>query len=231
MSGHKSKRCAVALFLISGILLSSCQKEPLKSYSADLIAAKEGVQAVTIDSHYNDKSNDFNYSDYDSVIYHYEVSMIDGLLTQKVSKEVNASLNKTTGQWDIHLETLKSCEVDTTKVPGSSWKAESLTSEQLKTLFGDEIPTGETGTVYIRFLKKMGLFSFNLSNSKNTPKERFFETVGTNVKTVFTGASGKVESKASVTGGSVTNSGELKLDLETPNGVVTLIFGTDAVPV
>ena len=77
----------------------------------------------------------------------------------------------------------------------------------------------------------MGLFSFNLSNSKNTPKERFFETVGTNVKTVFTGASGKVESKASVTGGSVTNSGELKLDLETPNGVVTLIFGTDAVPV
>ena len=231
MSGHKSKRSAVALFLISGILLSSCQKEPLKSYSADLIAAKEGVQAVTIDSHYNDKSNEFNYSDYDSVNYHYEVSMIDGLLTQKVSKEVNASLNKTTGQWDIHLETLKSCEVDTTKIPGSSWKAESLTSEQLKTLFGDEIPTGETGTVYIRFLKKMGLFSFNLSNSKNTPKERFFETVGTNVKTVFTGASGKVESKASVTGGSVTNSGELKLDLETPNGVVTLIFGTDAVPV
>ena len=92
MSGHKSKRSAVALFLISGILLSSCQKEPLKSYSADLIAAKEGVQAVTIDSHYNDKSNEFNYSDYDSVNYHYEVSMIDGLLTQKVSKEVNASL-------------------------------------------------------------------------------------------------------------------------------------------
>ena len=37
MSGHKSKRSAVALFLISGILLSSCQKEPLKSCSGKAI--------------------------------------------------------------------------------------------------------------------------------------------------------------------------------------------------
>ena len=213
------------------MLLSACNSEPAKTYSADLIAAKEGVQTVTIDSHSGDKVKDADYSDSDSVKYHYEISMIDGLLTQKVTKEVNAALIKNTGEWDIRTETLTACEVDATKLPGTSWKCSSLSDEQLKSLFGDKIPSGETGTVYIRFLKKMGLFSFNLSNSKNTSTERFFETVGTNVKLVFVGASGNIDGKASVTGGSVTNSGDLNLDLETSAGTVTLNFGTEVLPI
>ena len=84
------------------MLLSACNSEPAKTYSADLIAAKEGVQTVTIDSHSGDKVKDADYSDSDSVKYHYEISMIDGLLTQKVTKEVNAALNKNTGKWDPH---------------------------------------------------------------------------------------------------------------------------------
>ena len=213
------------------MLLSACNSEPAKTYSADLIAAKEGVQTVTIDSHSGDKVKDADYSDSDSVKYHYEISMIDGLLTHKVTKEVNAALNKNSGEWDIRTETLTACEVDATKLPGSSWKTVSLDEDRLGLLFGSEIPAGETGTVYIRFLKKMGLFSFNLTNAKNTSGERFFETVGTNVKIVFVGSSGNIESKASVTGGSVTNSGDLNLDLETSAGTVTLNFGTEVLPI
>ena len=227
----KLERCVVAAFLVSGMLLTACGDRSSKTYGADLIAKREGLQSVTIDSQINDKVKDFNYSDSDTVKYHYEVSMIGGLLTQKVTKEINAVLNKNTGEWEVLTEDLISCEVDATKLPGSSWKADSLSEEQIKTLFGDEISSGETGTVYIRFLKKMGLFSFNLTNPKNTTNERFFNTIGTNVKTVFVGKSGQVESKASVTGGSVTNAGELNIDLETSAGVVTINFGKKAVQV
>ena len=227
----KLERCVVAAFLVSGMLLTACGDRSSKTYGADLIAKREGLQSVTIDSQINDKVKDFNYSDSDTVKYHYEVSMIGGLLTQKVTKEINAVLNKNTGEWEVLTEDLISCEVDAAKLPGSSWKADSLSEEQIKTLFGDEISSGETGTVYIRFLKKMGLFSFNLTNPKNTTNERFFNTIGTNVKTVFVGKSGQVESKASVTGGSVTNAGELNIDLETSAGVVTINFGKKAVQV
>ena len=225
----QSKTRAASAILLAGFLLSSlsgCASEPLPQYSADLIAQKEGVSAVTDRSHEPEKLSDDGYSNSDKVEYTYQVSMIDGLLTQKVTKEVSAALNNN-GVWDVRTETLKSCEVDATKLPGTSWMCSSLSDEQLKALFGDKIPSGESGALYIRFLKKMGLFSFNLSNSKNTSTERFFETVGTNVKLVFVGASGNIDSKASVTGGSVTNSGDLNLDLETDSGLVNLCFGKE----
>lgn len=225
----QSKTRAASAILLAGFLLSSlsgCSSEPLPQYSADLIAQKEGVSSVTDKSHEPEKQSDADYSGSDKVEYSYQVSMIDGLVTQKVTKEVSAVLNNN-GVWDVQTETLKSCEVDATKLPGTSWKCSSLSDEQLKSLFGDKIPSGETGTVYIRFLKKMGLFSFNLSNSKNTSTERFFETVGTNVKLVFVGTSGNIDGKASVTGGSVTNSGDLNLDLETDTGLVNLCFSKE----
>ena len=106
MFGSKLAKRAVAAFLVSAMLLTACNSEPAKTYSADLIAAKEGVQTVTIDSHSGDKVKDADYSDSNSVKYHYEISMIDGLLTQKVTKEVNAALNKNSGEWDIRTETL-----------------------------------------------------------------------------------------------------------------------------
>jgi hypothetical protein len=221
---------AASVIILAGLLLSSmtgCGDNSHPQYSADLIAQKEGVSQVTDKSHEPGKLNDATYSHSDNVEYSYQVSMIDGLLTQKVTKEVSAALNKSTGAWDVTVETLKACEVDATKLPGTSWKCSSVTGEQLESLFGDQVTAGESGTLYIRFLKKMGLFSFNLSNPKNTSTERFFETVGTNVKLVFVGTSGNVEGKASVTGGSVTNAGDLNLDLETDKGTVNLCFGKD----
>ena len=173
MFEHKLERCVVAAFLVSGMLLTACGDRSSKTYGADLIAKRECLQSVTIDSQINDIVKDFNYSGSDTVKYHYEVSMIGGLLTQKVTKEINAVLNKNTGEWEVLTEDLISCEVDAAKLPGSSWKADSLSEEQIKTLFGDEISSGETGTVYIRFLKKMGLFSFNLTNPKILPTSAF----------------------------------------------------------
>ena len=225
-----TRRC-IAAFLVSGMLLTACGDGTYPVYSADLIAKYEGVDTVTDSSHTPERLKDDTYSYSDTVSYSYSVSMAGGLLTQKVSKEVFAKQIKQTGEWEVVNETLKSCEVDATKIPGTSWKTESLSDDQLKVLFGDEITAGDNGTVYIRFLKKMGLFSFNLSNAKNTSTERFFETVGTNVKIVFVGASGNVESKASVTGGSVTNSGELKLDLMTSAGTIHLSFGREVVAI
>ena len=221
---------AASSILLAGLVLSSltgCGDNSRPQYSADLIAQKEGIQSLTDKSHEPGKITDATYSHSDNVEYSYQVSMIDGLLTQKVTKEVSAALNKNTGAWDVTVETLKACEVDATKLPGTSWKCSSVTGEQLESLFGDQVPAGESGTLYIRFLKKMGLFSFNLSNPKNTSTERFFETVGTHVKLVFVGSSGNVEGKASVTGGSVTNAGDLNLDLETDKGSVNLCFGKD----
>ena len=232
MFGSKLARRTVAAFLVSGMLLTGCSEEvSCQSFDAAQIAKYEGVQTVSDKSHNASKSDDAQYSSSDTVEYSYEVSMIGGLLTQKVSKKVEAYQVKETGEWEIKNDTLTVCEVDATKLPGSSWKCDSVSSDDLALLFGDKVSSGDTGTLYIRFLKKMGLFSFNLTNAKNTSSERFFETVGTNVKLVFVGASGNVEGKASVTGGSVTNSGELKLDLETDSGIANLNFGVDVVSI
>lgn len=231
MFRSKFARLAVAAFLVSGMLLAGCSSGPDPVFDAAQIAKYENVQTVSEKSHNTEKTKDENYPCVDTVRYSYEISMLDGLLTQKVSKEILAAQNKTSGEWEVSRDTLTACEVDATKLPGSSWKCDSVSSEDLAALFGDKVKSGDSGTLYIRFLKKMGLFSFNLTNAENTSSERFFETVGTNVKLVFVGASGNVEGKASVTGGSVTNSGELKLDLETDSGIANLNFGVDVVTI
>lgn len=231
MFRSKLARRAVAAFLVSGMFLAGCSSGPDPVFDAAQIAKYENVQTVSEKSHNTEKTKDENYPCVDTVRYSYEISMLDGLLTQKVSKEILAAQNKTSGEWEVSRDTLTACEVDATKLPGSSWKCDSVSSEDLAALFGDKVKSGDSGTLYIRFLKKMGLFSFNLTNAKNTSSERFFETVGTNVKLVFVGASGNVEGKASVTGGSVTNSGELKLDLETYSGIANLNFGVDVVTI
>lgn len=231
MFRSKLARRAVAAFLVSGMLLAGCSSGPDPVFDAAQIAKYENVQTVSEKSHSTEKTKDENYPYVDTVQYSYEISMLDGLLTQKVSKEILAAHNKTSGEWEVSRDTLTACEVDATKLPGSSWKCDSVNSEDLAALFGDKFSSGDSGTLYIRFLKKMGLFSFNLTNAKNTSSERFFETVGTNVKLVFVGASGNVEGKASVTGGSVTNSGELRLDLETDSGIANLNFGVDVVSI
>ena len=231
MFRQKLAKRYIAAFLVTGMLLTGCGSAPDPVFDAAQIAKYENLGSVSGESHNTEKLKDDNYSFSDTVTYSYEVSMIDGLLTQKVSKEITARQNKTSGEWEVSSDKLTACEVDATKLPGSSWKCGSASSKDLALLFGDKFTSGDTGALYIRFLKKMGLFSFNLTNAKNTSDERFFETVGTNVKLVFAGASGNVEGKASVIGGSVTNSGELKLDLETASGTVNLNFGADVLPI
>ena len=209
---------------MTGILLAGCGKNSkIPLLDEDGIKTFLGVDSVSIKTHDPAEVSENGYTLKDKVSIVYKAPILDGMLDQAVGKEAEFMYKKDTGSWELKSLTLTSCEVDTTNIPGSSWKCDRLSSEQIKALFGDKVPSDGSGTVYIRFLKKMGMFSFNLTNPKNTDSERFFETVGTNVKIVFVGPSGTVESKASVTGGSVTNSGELKLDLETDaNGTVTL---------
>ena len=234
MFGSRLKKRAVAAFLVTGMLLAGCSAAP-SQITDDEVLSSLGIQTASVKSHNSEtvSSSEFGsaYTAKDTVCVTYQAPLIDDMLPQSVTKELEFYFNKDLGKWELKKETLSACEVDVTKLPGSSWKCENASTEQLSSLFGDKIPADGSGTLYIRFLKKMGLFSFNLTNAKNTSGERFFETVGTNVKIVFVGSSGNVESKASVTGGSVTDSGELKLDLETSAGTVNLGFGKDAVSI
>ena len=232
MFRSKLAKRAVCGLLLTGILLAGCGKNSkIPLLDEDGIKTFLGVDSVSIKTHDPAEVSENGYTLKDKVSIVYKAPILDGMLDQAVGKEAEFMYKKDTGAWELKSLTLTSCEVDTTNIPGSSWKCDQLSSEQIKALFGDKVPSDGSGAVYIRFLKKMGMFSFNLTNPKNTDSERFFETVGTNVKIVFVGPSGTVESKASVTGGSVTDSGELKLDLETDAGTVNLAFGKDAVSI
>ena len=232
MFRSKLAKRTVCGLLLTGILLTGCGKNSkIPLLDEEGMKTLLGVDSVSIKTHDPAEVSQDGYTLKDKVSLVYKAPILDGMLDQAVGKEAEFMYKKETGSWELKSLTLTSCEVDTTNIPGSSWKCGQLSSEQVKALFGDKIPSGESGTVYIRFLKKMGMFSFNLTNPKNTDSERFFETVGTNLKIVFVSASGTVESKASVTGGSVTDAGELKLDLETDAGTINLGFGKDAVSI
>lgn len=232
MFRSKLAKRAVCGLLLTGILLAGCGKNSkIPLLDEEGMKTLLGVDSVSIKTHDPAEVSQDGYTLKDKVSLVYKAPILDGMLDQAVDKEAEFMYKKDTGSWELKSLTLTSCEVDTTNIPGSSWKCDQLSSEQIKALFGDKVPSDGSGTVYIRFLKKMGMFSFNLTNPKNTDSERFFETVGTNVKIVFVGPSGNVESKASVTGGSVTDSGDIKLDLETDAGAVNLAFGKDAVSI
>ena len=232
MFRSKLAKRTVCGLLLTGILLTGCGKNSkIPLLDEEGMKTLLGVDSVSIKTHDPAEVSQDGYTLKDKVSLVYKAPILDGMLDQAVGKEAEVMYKKDTCTWELKSLTLTSCEVDTTNIPGSSWKCDQLSSEQVKALFGDKIPSGESGTVYIRFLKKMGMFSFNLTNPANTDSERFFETVGTNVKIVFVSASGTIESKASVTGGSVTDAGELKLDLETDAGTINLGFGKDAVSI
>ena len=229
MFNSKTAKRAAALFLVSGMLLTGCSGS-VSHMPDDSVAGALGISSVSVKSHTPEKISGSEYGDQysvkDTVSVSYSAPILDGLLKQSVSKDMEFYMDKNSQAWDLKKETLTA-----TALPGSCWKCEYLSSEKIITLFGDKAPSGGSGVVYVRFLKKMGLFSFNLSNAKNTSTERFFETVGTNVKLVFTGTSGNVEGKASVTGGSVSDTGDLFMDLETDTGSVNLHFGKDIVSI
>ena len=184
---------------------------------------------ASVNSHTPGEMSDGQYSAQDIVSVSYKTEDPGGLFTQNVTKELEYRLNSTTKTWEYAGETLTACDVDNSNLPGSSWKCNKLTEDAVTSLFGDEVPSGDNGILYFRFLKKMGKFAFNLSNTNNTSSERFFGTVGTNAKAVWSGSSGNLEKSISITEGSVTDDGDLILVFTTDKGSAKINLRTDAV--
>ena len=232
--------CAVSAGLILGMLLTGCsQALPQGSESAASgisgTSTPEIDPGITVNSHNIEDVTGTEYGDQyskrDIVNVTYNASDMNGLLPQKVGKELEYYFNASANKWDLKSEKTVLCEVDTSGLPGSSWKCGSLSSDDISSLYGDKVSDGSTGTMYIRLLKTMGLFAFNLDNGKNTSTERFFETTGTKARTVFSSASGNVEKSFTITGGSVTDAGDLFLDFEADGKSCRLHFGKDVLPI
>lgn len=193
------------------------------------LAFTEGVDAV-IEAHNVEEVSGTEYGDSyiarDTVSVTYTVKNPTEFFEQRVSKNLEFYFDKETGVWDMMMETLTGCEVDSSVIPGSSWKGET---DVLRKLFGSDIPEGDTGAVYIRFNKRAGLFAFNMSNENNTSFERFYTTSGTGGKATWVGAAGNVEVSFKVMDGSVTDAGDMIMNVATDAGTIGINFGTDVV--
>lgn len=191
----------------------------------------EGINGVVVNSHNIEEitNSDFgeNYIARDTVNVSYNAGDITGLLPQKVSKDLGFYMNKSTSEWELLDVTLTSCEVDNVSLPGTSWKCVSLDENVIKSIFGDDIDPN-SGTVYLHFLKRMGVFAFNLTNENNTDNERFFTTAQTNGKLYFVSDGENIEKSFSINSGSVSDSGELKMDVSSEGTNINLSFGSDA---
>ena len=192
-----------------------------------------GAQDIVINSHKVQEVSGSEFGDQyiaqDTVDITYTAGDLTGILSQTVSKEIYLYLNKDTGKWELLEDKLTACEVDNSLLPGSSWKSETLGADSLNSLFAGEIPAGDTGTLYIRFLKKSGLFSFNMDNENNTSSQRFFTTVGTGGKITWVGQAGTIEKSFNITEGSVTDLGEMILAVSCGSALMDMHFGTDVI--
>ena len=190
---------------------------------SNVVINSHNVEEITV-SEYGEQ-----YTTRDTVSITYNAGDLDGMLPQTVSKDLEFYKNSNTEQWELLTEKTTACEVDNTDLIGTSWKCESFSAEDLAEVFEGDIPGGDKGTLYIRFLKKMGGFAFNIDNGINTPDERFFVTVGTGAKIAWVGREGVIEKNVNMTEGSVTNEGILNLVLGTGDGSVILSFGDNTV--
>ena len=197
------------------------------------IVKTDAVSNVVINSHTVEEITGSEYGEQystrDIVSITYSAGDLDGMLPQTVSKDLEFYKNSNNGRWEFLKEKTTACEVDNTDLIGTSWKCESYSAEDLAEVFDGGIPAGDKGTLYIRFLKKMGGFAFNMDNGINTPDERFFVTVGTGAKIAWVGQEGIIEKNVKMTEGSVTNEGILNLVLGTGDGSVILSFGDNTV--
>ena len=197
------------------------------------IVKTDAVSDVVINSHTVEEITGSEYGEQyttrDTVSITYSAGDLDGMLPQTVSKDLEFYKNSNTEQWELLNEKTTACEVDNTALIGTSWKSEAFSADDLAEVFEGEIPAGDNGTLYIRFLKKMGGFAFNMDNGINTPEERFFVTVGTGAKIAWAGQEGVIEKNVKMTEGSVTNEGILNLVLGTGDGSVKLSFGDNTV--
>ncbi|SNU05173.1 Uncharacterized conserved protein, phosphatidylethanolamine-binding protein (PEBP) family [Lachnospiraceae bacterium] len=215
--------------------LSAANELPNEISDEDVLnqISSDAIQDITINSHNSESLTQCDYGTQyitrDTVNATYNAGNITGLLPQTVSKDYEFYLNKDTSEWEMLSDTITACEVDNSALPNSSWKCESIDSASAKLLFGDEIESDEKGTLYFHFLKRAGLFSFNLSNEKNTSTERFFTTVGTNGKMNWISDNANIEKSFSITDGSINDSGEVVFEISTDNNTLSINIGTDVV--
>ena len=223
--------------LISGIitaglllgLLTGCSEKGVVTNISDADIVNSLGHNVSVKAHNTEELSEDQYLMKDTVSISYKTDDLGGLLPQTVSKDLEYRLNKTTNTWEFTGEITTACNVDNTKLPGSSWKCNALSQNVLSSLFEDEIPSDDEGVLYFRFLKKMGQFAFNLSNEKNTSSERFFGTVGTGAKAVWVGSSGNTVKSITITEGSVTDDGDVFLVFTSDCGSAVINLRTDAV--
>lgn len=228
MHGEKITAGIITAFMALGFL-SGCSGEAAVTGITDSDVISSYGRDVSVKAHNIESLSDGVYSAKDIISVTYKTDNIGGLVSQTVSKDLEYRLGNSSNTWEFTGETTTGCEVNNSHLPGSCWKCDSLSTDVLASLFGDEIPSGEQGILYFRFLKKMGQFAFNLSNEKNTSSERFFGTVGTGAKAVWNGSSGIIEKSITITEGSVTDDGDLFLVFTTDCGNAVINLKTDAV--
>ena len=214
------------------------EKVPINKLSDEEVKALisiDDISDITINSHDLKEISNSEYGEQfiaqDTVNVTYSAGNLTGIFPQTVSKTIEFYLNKDTSKWENLADTTTACDVDNSALPGSSWKCESIDSVSLESLFGDEIQSDETGVLYFHFLKRAGLFSFNLSNENNTSSERFFTTVGTSGKLNWIGTSGNIEKSFNITNGSITDSGEVIFEISCDSSTVPMSFGTEVVSI
>lgn len=248
MNRNKPVSVLLSVCMLMSIFISSCSAESNVSGESSVISGgitsvddayvmekvkTDAVKSVVINSHNAEEISGSGYGEEytmrDIVSITYEAGDLDGLLPQTVCKDLEFYLNSTTSSWELLSEKTTACEVDNTNLIGTSWKCDSISAESLSEVFEGGIPDGDTGTLYIRFLKKMGGFAFNVDNGINTPDERFFVTVGTGAKIAWAGQQGVIEKSVKMTEGSVMNDGILNLVLGSGEGSVILSFGDNTV--
>lgn len=248
MNRNKPVSVLLSVCMLMSIFISSCSAESNVSGESSVISGgitsvddafvmekvkTDAVKSVVINSHNAEEISGSGYGEEytmrDIVSITYEAGDLDGLLPQTVCKDLEFYLNSTTSSWELLSEKTTACEVDNTNLIGTSWKCDSISAESLSEVFEGGIPDGDTGTLYIRFLKKMGGFAFNVDNGINTPDERFFVTVGTGAKIAWAGQQGVIEKSVKMTEGSVMDDGILNLVLGSGEGSVILSFGDNTV--
>ncbi len=218
----------------AGSAVSSADyKNGVSDEDATFAIIMDGIQSAEINSHQVEEVSSSDYGDEyiacDTVNATYIAGDMTGILPQTVTKDFEFYFNKNTSEWERLSDTTTACKVDNSALPGSSWKCTTIDPESLKLLFGDDISSPDSGELYIHFLKRVGLFSFNLNNELNTSFERFFTTVQTSGKLNWVSADGVIEKSFSIANGSVTDAGIYSMEINAENNKVNLCFGTDVV--
>ena len=233
---NKLMTIVILLCLLPGILITGCgnPKGVDDSFLIDLCAL-EGKNDVVIKSHNTEKVSDQELSkDYktcDTVSVTYVDGEVAGFMAQNISSDIGMYLNKKTKEWEKKTEKITAYTIDTSELRGSCWKFADVSDETLSVLFEDEDTSGNKGAMYIRFRKKMGLFSMDLSKVNDTLEDRPFSSIGSGASVTLMGKDGNIDKSFDINGGYVTENGDVMIFLGAGDDKVELCLGTDLVRV